>query len=164
MRFRRSLLLDVDVRALFHTVLLFSVFLLFAGHNAPGGGFIAGLVAGAGFMLRYVAGGFEEVDRSEPVPPEVLLGGGVVLSVATGMGSLVFGGDFLQSGYSSGDLPVLGSVSVTSVLVFDVGVYLVVVGLVVSVLRSLGREETEGEPTPADHEATDGERTSGADR
>lgn len=141
MRFHRSLVLDAAVRALFHTVLLFSVFLLFAGHNAPGGGFIGGLVAGAAFMLRYIGGGAEEVDRSEPVPPEVLLGTGVFVSVVTGCASLVFGGAFLESGYRSVELPLLGSVSFTSVLAFDIGVYLVVVGLVVSVLRSLGREE-----------------------
>ncbi|HUF32609.1 MAG TPA: MnhB domain-containing protein [Acidimicrobiales bacterium] len=150
MRFRRSLVLDVGVRVTFHTVLLFSLFLLFAGHNAPGGGFIGGLVAGAAFMLRYVGGGADEVQRIEPVTPEVLLGTGVIIAVLTGMASLVFGGDFLQSGYHPQDLPLLGKVSFTSVLVFDIGVYLVVVGLVVGVLRSLGREETEGEAAPAE--------------
>jgi multicomponent Na+:H+ antiporter subunit A len=141
-RYDRSLVLDVGIRAAFHTVLLFSVFLLFAGHNAPGGGFIGGLVAGAAFMLRYVGGGAGDVQR---VPSEVLLGGGVVVAVGTGMASLVAGGDFLESGYRQLDLPVLGKVSLTSVLAFDVGVYLVVVGLVIGVLRSLGREESEGE-------------------
>jgi multicomponent Na+:H+ antiporter subunit A len=142
--------LDVGVRVTFHTVLLFSLFLLFAGHNAPGGGFIGGLVAGAAFMLRYVGGGAEEVQRAEPGTPEALLGIGVLVAVLTGTASLVFGGDFLQSGYHPQDVPLLGTVSLTSVLVFDIGVYLVVVGLVVGVLRSLGREETEGEPTPVD--------------
>lgn len=145
MRYDRSLVLDVGVRAAFHTVLLFSVFLLFAGHNAPGGGFIGGLVAGAAFMLRYVGGGAADVQRVEPLAPEVLLGGGVTVAVCAGIGSLVAGGDFLESGYRQLDLPLLGKVSLTSVLVFDVGVYLVVVGLVVGILRSLGREESEGE-------------------
>jgi multicomponent Na+:H+ antiporter subunit A len=160
MRFRRSLVLDVDVRAAFHTVLLFSIFLLFAGHNAPGGGFIGGLVAGAAFMLRYVAGGADEVDRAEPVSPELLLGAGVVISTLTGTAALVLGGDFLQSGYHARDVPVIGDMSFTSVLAFDIGVYLVVLGLVVSVLRSLGREETEGEPVaPSEddrHQGVDG--------
>lgn len=148
MRFRRSLVLDVGVRATFHTVLLFSLFLLFSGHNAPGGGFVGGLVAGAAFMLRYLAGGADEVDRAEPLAPEVLLGSGLLLAVLTGTASLVLGGEFLESAYRTSDVPVLGKVAVTSVLVFDIGVYLVVVGLVVSVLRSLGREETEGDASP----------------
>jgi multicomponent Na+:H+ antiporter subunit A len=144
-RFSRSVVLDVGVRATFHTVLLFSVFLLFAGHNAPGGGFIGGLVASAAFMLRYVGGGAGEVQRAEPVAPEVLLGGGIVIAVSAGLGSLLAGGEFLESGYRQLDVPVLGKVSMSSVLVFDVGVYLVVVGLVVGILRSLGREEAEGD-------------------
>jgi multicomponent Na+:H+ antiporter subunit A len=155
-KFRRSLVLDVGVRVTFHTVLLFSLFLLFAGHNAPGGGFIGGLVAAAAFMLRYVGGGADEVQRAEPIAPETLLGVGVLIAVLTGTASLVFGGDFLQSGYHPQELPLLGKVSFTSVLVFDIGVYLVVIGLVVGVLRSLGREETEGEPSPVDG-AGDGE-------
>lgn len=147
MRFRRSLVLEVDVAVTFHTVLLFSVFLLFAGHNAPGGGFIGGLVAGAAFMLRYISGGALEVEQAGRVSPEVLLGTGVTVSVATGIASLVLGADFLESGYRAFDLPVLGEVSLTSVLAFDIGVYLVVIGLVTGILRSLGQEESEGEPT-----------------
>jgi multisubunit Na+/H+ antiporter MnhB subunit len=144
MGFRRSLILDTGVRAVFHTVLLFSVYLLFAGHNAPGGGFIGGLVAGAAFMLRYVDGGVDDVRRSQPVPTDVLLGGGLVLSITTGMASWLGGGQFLQSGYLELDVPVLGDVALTSALPFDIGVYLVVVGLTLAVLSSLGAEETEG--------------------
>jgi multicomponent Na+:H+ antiporter subunit A len=146
-RFRQSLVLDVDVTAIFHTVLLFSVFLLFAGHNAPGGGFIGGLVAGAAFMLRYISGGAVEVEQAGRVSPEVLLGTGISLSTATGIAALLFGRDFLEAGYRAVDVPVLGNVSFTSVLVFDIGVYLVVIGLVTGILRSLGQEETEGEAT-----------------
>jgi multicomponent Na+:H+ antiporter subunit A len=161
--FRRSLVLDVGVRVTFHTVLLFSLFLLFAGHNAPGGGFIGGLVAAAAFMLRFVGGGAEEVHRAEPLSPEVLLGTGIVVATGTGVASLVLGGAFLQSGYHVEDVPLLGDVALTSVLVFDTGVYLVVVGLVVGVLRSLGREETEGEsvrtpPPPTGRAAAAAER------
>ena len=54
---------DVSVRVIFHTVLLGSVYLLFAGHNQPGGGFVGGLVAGAAIALRFVAGGIDEVRR-----------------------------------------------------------------------------------------------------
>jgi multicomponent Na+:H+ antiporter subunit A len=144
MGFRRSLILDTGVRAVFHTVLLFSVYLLFAGHNAPGGGFIGGLVAGAAFMLRYVDGGVDDVRRSQPLPPDVMLGTGVVISIGTGMASWLAGGQFLESGYLELDVPVLGDVAVTSALPFDIGVYLVVVGLTLAVLSSLGAEETEG--------------------
>jgi multisubunit Na+/H+ antiporter MnhB subunit len=157
-QFRRSLILDVGIRATFHTVLLFSVFLLFAGHNAPGGGFIGGLVAGAAFMLRYVGGGADEVERTERVAPETLIGSGVTISVFTALVPLVFGDDLLESAYRSfKDVPLLGSVSLTSVLAFDIGVYLVVVGLVIGVLRSLGKEEAlDDDPLRAEGPTTGG--------
>jgi multicomponent Na+:H+ antiporter subunit A len=159
--FRRSLILDVGIRVIFHTVLLFSLFMLFAGHNDPGGGFIGGLVAGAAFMLRYVGGGAAEVVRSERVAPETLLGIGVTVATLTGMASFLFGGGFLESGYEELEVPLLGTVSFASVLAFDIGVYLVVVGLAIGVLRSLGREPTQGsdeeDPTEPVPPATSGE-------
>ena len=136
-----SLILETSVEALFHTALLFSLFLLFAGHNAPGGGFIGGLVAGAGFVLRYLNGGAAEVARVMPVPAQALLGAGLGVAVVTGAAGWLGGGRFLESSVFSADVPLLGTVKTTSALPFDIGVYLVVVGLVLSVLRTLGDEE-----------------------
>jgi multicomponent Na+:H+ antiporter subunit A len=147
-----SLILDVCVRMVFHTALVFSVFLFFAGHNAPGGGFIGGLVAGAALVLRYVAGGAAEVRRTVPVAPHLLLGGGLALAVVTGAASLVAGGQFLESGVLTLDLPVLGTLKTTSALPFDAGVYLVVVGLVLALLRTLGAEADAESPTAEEGE------------
>ena len=63
---RRSLILDVIVRLVFHSAFLLGLFLLFTGHNRPGGGFVGGLVAGAAISLRYVAGGIDEVRETLP--------------------------------------------------------------------------------------------------
>lgn len=145
----RSLVLDSSISALFPTILVFSVFLFFAGHNAPGGGFIGGLIAGAAFVLRYVAGGAGEVRRAAPVPPSLLLGAGLVIAVTTGVTSLLLGGEFLESGVLTIDLPVLGTLKTTSALPFDAGVYLVVVGLVLTLLRTLGAEADVEEPAPS---------------
>jgi len=138
-----SLILERCVSGLFHTALLFSLFLLFAGHNAPGGGFVGGLVAGAAFVLRYVQGGTEEVGRTTPLSSAGMVGIGLALTVTTGAAAWLTGGEFLKSGKLSLDLPVLGTVKTTTALVFDIGVYLVVVGLVVGMLLSLGQEESE---------------------
>jgi len=135
-----SLILETCVHTLFHTALLFSVFLLFAGHNAPGGGFVGGLVAGAAFVLRYVEGGSGEVQDAAPVPGTVLMGVGLTVAVATGAAALLGGGDFLSSGKLELDVPLLGTVKTTSALAFDIGVYLVVLGLVVVILTTLGAE------------------------
>lgn len=145
----QSLILDTSLGAVFHTVLVFSVFLLFTGHNAPGGGFIGGLVAGAAFVLQYVAGGAGQVGRVAPVAPHVLMGLGLALAVLVGIASLLAGGQLLESAVLGVDVPVLGKVKTTSALPFDIGVYLIVVGLVLAVLRTLGGE-AEREPDAED--------------
>ncbi len=138
-----SLILETGVGALFHTTLLFSLFLLFAGHNAPGGGFVGGLVAGAAFVLRYVEGGATTVERAAPVSAAVLIGVGLTVAVGTGTASWLAGAQFLESGKVEVDHPLLGTVKTTSTLLFDIGVYLVVVGLVVGLLTTLGAEDTD---------------------
>lgn len=138
-----SLILATCVGAIFHTALLFSLFLLFAGHNAPGGGFVGGLVAGAAFVLRYVEGGTDDLGRLMPVSATALLGAGLTMAVGTGLAALVVGGQFLESGKVTLDVPLLGEVKATSALPFDIGVYLVVVGLVLGILTTLGAEKGE---------------------
>ena len=137
---RRSVILETSVRVVFHTVLVLGLYLLFAGHNQPGGGFVGGLVTGAAFVLRYVAGGRTELRSAVPVDPGLLLGLGVVTAAVTGMVPWLSGGQFLESAYVSLHPPLLGTVKLTSALAFDTGVYLVVVGLVLGVLRTLGAE------------------------
>lgn len=136
----RSLVLRTGVTSVFHTALVFSVFLLFAGHNAPGGGFVGGLVAGAALVLRYLDGGSAGVGETARVEAPALLGIGLTLAGLTGAASLVAGNAFLESAKLTVDLPVLGEVKTSTSLPFDIGVYLVVVGLVLMVLRTLGAE------------------------
>lgn len=140
-RLDRSLILATAVDVVFHTALVFSAFLLFRGHNAPGGGFVGGLVAGAAFVIRYVDGGVASLRTRAFLRPATLLGGGLALALATGMLGWSGGGAFLDQRLWSVDLPVLGSVKAGTALPFDVGVYLVVVGLVLALLRTLGAEE-----------------------
>ena len=139
---RPSLILDRCVGTMFHTALLFSLFLLFTGHNAPGGGFVGGLVAGAAFVLRYVSGGSPEVARLAPVGAYAVIGAGLTLAVGTGAAAWLVGHEFLESSKLELEVAVLGTVKTTSALPFDIGVYLVVVGLVLTILRTLGAEET----------------------
>lgn len=137
----RSVILETSVQTIFPTALLFSVFLLFAGHNAPGGGFVGGLVAGAALVLRYVEGGPQVLRRVLPVPPPVVLGMGLTIALATAVAPLAFGLELLESSKVSVDVPAIGTVKATTALPFDIGVYFVVVGLVLVVLRTLGEED-----------------------
>jgi multicomponent Na+:H+ antiporter subunit A len=147
---RRSVVFEVVVRLLFHTMIVYSLFLLFSGHNAPGGGFAAGLVTGIALIVRYLAGGRYELGEAAPVQPGLLLGSGLFLSAGVGLGALIFGGSVLQSWIIDVAIPVIGDIHLVTSLFFDVGVYLVVVGLVLDILRSLGAEidrqaEADGE-------------------
>ena len=140
---RSSLVLESSVTLVFHTVLVFGLYLLFAGHNQPGGGFVGGLVCGTAFTLRYVARGRAGLSAAVPVDPAVPLGLGIALAALTGAASWLLGNDFLRSGKVVLDVPVLGEVAVTSALAFDTGVFLVVVGVVLALLRTLGAEAEE---------------------
>ncbi|HLS02243.1 MAG TPA: hydrogen gas-evolving membrane-bound hydrogenase subunit E, partial [Beutenbergiaceae bacterium] len=145
---RRSVILEVTTRLIFHTAVMFSLFLLFSGHNAPGGGFSAGIVAGIALAMRYLAGGRYELGEAAPLHPGVLLGSGMGLAAGTGLVPMLFGHAFLQSFKVDFTLPIFGDVTVVSALGFDVGVYLVVVGLVLDILRTLGAEvDRHGEAT-----------------
>lgn len=136
-RSRRAALLETGADLIVPTVMVFALYLLFAGHNQPGGGFIAGLVAGAGLAVRSLAADPD----GEPAPlwtAELLMGIGLLLSTSTAIGAWFVGGQLLESASLVWDLPIVGKVKVFSVLVFDTGVFLVVLGLVVAVLNGLG--------------------------
>ncbi len=146
---RRSLVFEVVTRLVFHPIVLFAAFLLFSGHNNPGGGFAAGLIVGIALTIRYLAGGRYELAEALPVQPGLLLGLGLVLSVGTGVAGLITEGAMLQSTIWHFDLPIFGDVKMVSSWFFDVGVFLVVVGLVLDVLHSLGAEiDKQGEVQP----------------
>lgn len=147
---RPSIILDTVLDMLFRTALLFSVFLLFAGHNAPGGGFVGGLVAAAALVLRYVAGGVAEVDRVVPVGELTLLGTGLLIAAIAGASGWFVADAFLGSAKLEVGVPLLGTLKATTALPFDVGVYLVVVGLGLGLLRSLGAEADSDEDVPVE--------------
>ena len=136
----RSALLDVVVRLLFHGLVVLSLYLLFAGHNAAGGGFAGGLVAGIALAARYLAGGPAELGAAAPVRAGRLLGLGVATATTTAIVPLFVGKEALYSAFFEATVPVLGHVEFVTATFFDIGVYLVVVGLVLDVLRSLGAE------------------------
>jgi len=136
----RSIILEVIVRVLFHSIIIVSLYLLFAGHNLPGGGFAGGLVAGMALVMRYVAGGRYELGAAAPADPGRLLGVGMSIAIACAVVPIFFGAPPLTSFFVEADVPVIGHVEFVTSTLFDIGVYLVVIGLVLDVLRSLGAE------------------------
>lgn len=136
----RSILIEVLVRLLFHPAMIVSIYLLFAGHNLPGGGFAGGLLAGLALVARYLAGGRYELSEAAPIDPGKILGLGMILAVGMSVVSLFFDGIPLESAYFTATVPVLGDLSFGTSTIFDIGVYLVVIGLTYDILRSLGSE------------------------
>ncbi len=142
----RSLVLEVATRIIFPLIMLLSAYFFFTGHNTPGGGFAGGLTAGLALVLRYLAGGRYELGETLPLDAGKILGVGLALSAGTAAASLLLGAPPLSSALISFDLPLLGSVKFVTALFFDLGVYLIVVGLVLDVLRSLGARLDEEMP------------------
>ncbi|PXA78567.1 Na+/H+ antiporter subunit A [Auritidibacter ignavus] len=137
---RRSIIFEVVTRLIFHVIILISIYLLLAGHNVPGGGFAGGLLAGLALTIRYLAAGRYELAQTVRIPAGVVLGSGLALAAISGIIPLFFGGEVFQQVDFEFTLPVFGYVHAASALIFDIGVYLVVIGLVIDVLRSLGAE------------------------
>lgn len=135
---RRSIIFEVVTRLIFHVILVFAIYLLIAGHNEPGGGFAAGMVTGLALMVRYLAGGRYELDEAAPIDAGILIGTGLFIAAASGLGPMMFGGTVLQSYDTYLQIPLLGEVHLVSSVFFDIGVYLVVVGLILDLLRTFG--------------------------
>jgi multicomponent K+:H+ antiporter subunit A len=143
---RNSLFLQVMSRPLLPVALLVSLYLLLRGHNLPGGGFIGGLVTGTAIVVQYLAFGTAWVDRRLPLRHLALIGGGIGLAALTGLAAIAFGVPFLTSTFGYMDWPVVGQFELASAMVFDLGVYLAVVGVVLAILATIGRQHGAGEP------------------
>lgn len=145
---QRAAALEIVARLLFHTVVLISIFLLFTGHGAVGGGFAGGVVAGLALVVRYLAGGRHELAIAVTADAGVLIGLGLLLSALTALCGLLFGGAPLDMLSADLTIPLLGELHLSTVLLFDVGVYVAVAGMIQDILRSLGAEldrQIEGE-------------------
>lgn len=135
---RRSIIFDVTVRGVLDAALVASLFLLFAGHNRPGGGFVGGLVAGSALGLAFVSTGPGGVDDLLPVRPRTLLSGGLLLVAGTVIVPMLGGNAPLDQGLWTFTAPIFGTVKVVGALPFDTGVYLIVVGMVTTVFEVIG--------------------------
>lgn len=137
---RRSLILEIGARVIFHPLLMFSLFLLFSGHNNPGGGFAGGMIAGLALITRYLAGGRFELALAMRVRPSILLGIGMLIATTAALIPIPLGGTILQTTVFDLQLPIFEHVHLATALFFDIGVYLIVVGMVMDILLSLGAE------------------------
>lgn len=154
-----SLILGTAARVVQPLLLLFSIFVLIRGHNAPGGGFAGGLVAAIAFTLLVVAYDADLARRSLRVDPRNLLAVGLLLAAGAGLLGFVLGDAFLEGIFF--DLPVLagGRIELSTVFLFDVGVYLTVIGVTLTIVftlaEAIGDERADAALTAAREEASE---------
>ena len=131
-----SSILQTAVRLLMPLLLLFAVFLLLRGHNQPGGGFVGGLVVAASFVLYSIAFGVDAARRALLVRPSTLLGVGLLVALVSGLPAVVAGHAFMTALWTT---VAAGSmvIAVGTPLVFDVGVFLAVIGVVLTIVFTL---------------------------
>ncbi|MCA1954217.1 MAG: Na+/H+ antiporter subunit B [Anaerolinea sp.] len=135
---QRSMMLPVATRYLMPLLLLFSVFLLLRGHNEVGGGFIGGLVAASALMLYAIAESPAALRALLPVAPRPLVGAGLLLALLSGLVAVASGKPFMTGLWIKTPLPVLGKLGTP--LLFDVGVYFLVIGIVLWILLTLAED------------------------
>jgi multicomponent Na+:H+ antiporter subunit B len=134
-----SMILRTTSRLLITLFLLFSIFLLVRGHNEPGGGFVGGLVAAGAIVLHAIAYDVRAARRALRVDPAVLVPLGLLLATGSGVPALVAGEPFMTARWGELGRGVM-HIEIGTPLLFDIGVYLVVVGITLVIILSLAEE------------------------
>lgn len=146
---RYPIMLAEMMRPLLPLALAVAVYIFLRGHNLPGGGFIAGLIAAVAFMLQYLASGIDFATSRLRIDYIRVLGAGLLIATATGLASWLFGRPFLTSTFGYVHPPIIEKFELASAMVFDLGVFLVVVAsilLALSELGTLSRREIDAKP------------------
>jgi multicomponent Na+:H+ antiporter subunit B len=120
-------------------MLIFSFFLLLRGHNEPGGGFVGGLVAAAAYALYLIANGVDNAKKLLRIEPIYLMAFGLLLAIVSAFISVLTGGEFMTALWVKIEIPALGKIGTP--LLFDLGVYFLVLGIVLKIIFSLAEED-----------------------
>lgn len=131
----KSLIFSTAARYLMPLLLLFSIFLLFRGHNEPGGGFVGGLVLAASFALYRFAHGTEAALAALAIEPRALTAIGLLAALGSAMVAMFYGLPFQTGIWTTGEIPILGKIGTPQL--FDIGVYLIVGGSTLTILFGL---------------------------
>ena len=148
---------------LFPFILTFSVYLLMRGHDLPGGGFAGGITASIAILLLYMAGGTRWVEARLDIRPLRWIGFGLLLAAGTGLAAWAAGFPFLTSYFRYVAIPLIGDVPIASALLFDIGVFAVVVGTTVLILIALAHQSIRSPRAKRDSAQARSIDTEGAD-
>jgi multicomponent K+:H+ antiporter subunit A len=139
---KHPFMLAMISQSLLPLALLVSCYIFLRGHNMPGGGFIAGLITAIAIIQQYIAHGVAWIKPRLGISYEWLIGSGVLLALLTGVGSWIFQQPFLKTWFDYFSLPLIGEFELASAMIFDLGVYLTVVGATMLILANLGELTT----------------------
>jgi len=133
--------LQSATKILVFMIMAFSVYVLFAGHHNPGGGFIGGLITASALVLLYIAFDLQSVRDVIPVDFKKLAAAGVIVAVLTGTASFIFDVPFLTQSFTYVKLPLLGKTELATAVIFDLGVYMAVIGTTMTIITSISEDE-----------------------
>jgi multicomponent K+:H+ antiporter subunit A len=157
-RDRHPMMMVVAARVMMPIALMVGVYIFLRGHNQPGGGFVAGLVVSIALLMQYMASGFAWAQERQKIEYHAMIGWGVVIAGLTGAGAWLAGRPFLTSAYGYIHLPPIEEFEWATAALFDLGVFLAVLGAVMLMLYSLSRiARFAGEtvnPEPMDYDPT----------
>jgi multicomponent Na+:H+ antiporter subunit B len=136
-----SIILRTATRYMFPPLLVFSVYVLLRGHHYPGGGFVGGLFAGSAFVLHALAFDVSDARKLLRFDPRDVTAAGLAIALLSGIPALFSGHAFLTGTWWRVPLPSGGTLDIGTPLVFDIGVYFVVLGVLLTLVFSLAEEE-----------------------
>lgn len=136
-----DVILQTATKLVLFVIILFSIHLFFAGHYYPGGGFIGGLMTAAAIVLLLLAYDLKTVAKILPFDFKKVTAIGLLFAVGTGAGALLFDAPFLTHAFTDAYLPLLGKTSLHTAVLFDIGVYLVVIGVTLTIIQTIGESE-----------------------
>ncbi|MHA6691952.1 monovalent cation/H+ antiporter subunit A [Devosia sp. A449] len=131
---------SVIMQWMFPVIIVLALHLFLRGHDQPGGGFAAGIVMSIGFILQYMAGGTRWVEERLRILPVRWIGAGLLVAVLVGAASLLLGYPFMTTSFQYVEIPFIGRVPMASALIFDLGVFVLVVGATVLILIALAHQ------------------------
>lgn len=136
-----DVILQTTVKIVVFIILVFAFFLLNAGHNEPGGGFVGALMAASGVVLLFLAFDLETIKKVLPINFQYVTACGLLLGFLTALGAIFFRYPLLTHTFGYFDLPLLGKTELTTALIFDIGVFLTVVGATMTVILTIGEDQ-----------------------
>ncbi|PPA70001.1 Na(+)/H(+) antiporter subunit B [Jeotgalibacillus proteolyticus] len=141
MKKTNDVILQTVTKIISFIIILFSIHLFFAGHYTPGGGFIGGLMTAAALVLLLLSYDIKTMNKILPFDYKRMTAIGLLIAVLTAAGALLFNVPFFTHAYDYFDIPLLGETSLHTAVLFDIGVYLVVIGITMTIIQTIGESE-----------------------